>query len=59
MEKDKSIEVTPEMIKAGLNEYMRPYRDEDAPQDIVTEIYLAMRRAQPSSLPEEATARGA
>ena len=36
------IEITPEMIDAGITEYLRPYSNEDDPAIVVKDIFLAM-----------------
>lgn len=39
------IEVTPEMIKAGVREYMLSSEDYQSQEDIVAEIYRVMAEA--------------
>lgn len=41
---EPEIEVTPEMIEAGLAELFSFDREADIPEEKVREIYLAMRR---------------
>src|SRR5882672_3140472 len=51
----ESIEITPEMLEAGLREYLRAYREEDSPEYVVKVIYEVMRRAQLQSLSRESS----
>ena len=43
MDAREKIEVTPEMIDAGVREFFSFDRDEDDPAEIVTGVYSAMR----------------
>ncbi len=52
MVNQKAIEVSDQMIEAGIREYLRSYREEDDPRAIVKAIFEAMKRAQPS-LPDQ------
>ena len=47
-EPESEIEVTPEMIEAGLGELMQFSRNADVYEDRVRSIYEAMVRASPS-----------
>jgi hypothetical protein len=56
-ETEPEIEVTPEMIEAGLGELMQFSREGDVYEDRVRSIYEAMVRASPSGARTVAVAR--
>ena len=53
VDKSKSIEITTEMIDAGLREYLHAFREEDDPADVLRAISHAMCQARPEPQPQE------
>ena len=50
------FDVTPAMIQAGLDVYLRPDRDHDCSERVVREIFIAMAAAAPQEPSSRAAA---